>query len=341
MLPNHNFSFYLNKIKDGSNLTQLEAELVFKQVILGLVSEEEIKELLISLKNKKESISEIIGATNAIISHAKIVSLPDDVMDVCGTGGDNSSSLNISTAVSLVVAACGVKVAKHGNRSVSSKSGSSDVLEHLGVKIDCSDDLTIRAVNEINLGFFMAPVYHPILKNLAKIRKDLATRTIFNLLGPLCNPARVKYQLMGVYDKELLLPIANVLQELGSIRAWVVHGEDGLDEITVTGKTYVAELNNGHISQFAINPVDYGMVLYRKDQLQGGDVRYNADQLKILLSSPNNNPAYRDIVIINSAACLVIAGKAKNLSEAISMAQNSLESGKANAILNKLVNYCS
>jgi anthranilate phosphoribosyltransferase len=332
------FKYYLHKVVEGQCLTAEESSDVFDCVMDGQISPAQIGALLAAFRIRGESLDEIIGAATAMRAKALSFEAPNNAIDMCGTGGDASSSLNVSTAVAFVVAACGVPVAKHGNRSVSSLSGSADILEHLGVNIDSEIAVMERAIKEINIGFMMAPKFHPAMRHVASVRKELGIRTLFNILGPLSNPAHVKYQLLGVYAKHLLEPMAHTLNALSTVRAWVVHGSDGLDELTITGPSYVAEVNKGKVSTFELDPTEYGLKTYPAEAIKGGDVLYNAEMLKTLLQSPANvHDAYRDIVLLNAAACLVIVEVEKDLRQAIARARDTLVSGKAYQCLEQLI----
>jgi anthranilate phosphoribosyltransferase len=259
------------------------------------------------------------------------VKAPADAVDVVGTGGDGSGSVNVSTCASFIVAGAGVPVAKHGNRALSSKSGAADCLAALGIKIDLTPEQVGRCVNEAGIGFMFAPSHHPAMKNVGPTRVELATRTIFNLLGPLSNPAGVKRQMVGVFSRQWVQPLAQVLKNLGSDSVWVVHGSDGLDEITLTGPTFVAALENGNIRSFEVTPEDAGLPRAHGDALKGGDAEANAVSLRGVLEGKPG--AFRDVALLNTAAALIVAGKAKNLKDGVALGAKSLDSGAA---LNKL-----
>jgi anthranilate phosphoribosyltransferase len=262
------------------------------------------------------------------------VSAPPGAIDTCGTGGDASGTFNISTTAAFVVAGCGVPVAKHGNRALSSKSGSADVLTALGVDIDADLRLVERAIREAKIGFLMAPRHHSAMRHVAPTRVELGTRTIFNILGPLSNPAGAKRQLVGVFAAQWTEPLAEVLGRLGSERAWVVHGE-GLDELTTAGATQVSELRDGKVRTFTLTPEEVGLPRARREDLKGGDAEHNAERLRDLLAGERG--PRRDIVLLNSAAALVVAGKAKDLREGIALAGDSIDSGAAQAVLDRLI----
>jgi anthranilate phosphoribosyltransferase len=263
------------------------------------------------------------------------VTAPADAIDIVGTGGDASGSYNISTCASFIAAGCGIPVAKHGNRALSSKSGSADVLGALGVKIDLNPAQVGRCIREAGLGFMFAPAHHPAMKNVGPTRVELGTRTIFNLLGPLSNPAGVKRQMIGVFSKQWIEPMAQVLKNLGAESIWVVHGSDGLDEITTSGPTAVAALENGQIRTFEITPEDVGIAKVGAEQLKGGDAKHNADAMLDVLSG--GKTAYREVAVINAAAAIVVAGKAKDLKDGVAQAQKAIDSGAAKARLDKLI----
>jgi anthranilate phosphoribosyltransferase len=263
------------------------------------------------------------------------VTAPPDAGDVVGTGGDGSGSVNVSTCASFIVAGAGVPVAKHGNRALSSKSGAADCLAALGIKIDLTPEQVGRCVNEAGVGFMFAPTHHPAMKNVGPTRVELATRTIFNLLGPLSNPAGVKRQMVGVFSRKWVEPLAQVLKNLGSDSVWVVHGSDGLDEITLTGPTFVAALENGNIRTFEVTPDDAGLSRAGGDALKGGDAEANAASLRGVLEGRPG--AFRDVALLNAAAALVVAGKAKDLKDGTALGAKSLDSGAAMDKLKRLI----
>lgn len=330
------FQNFIDKVVQFEDLTEDEAIRAFQIIMKGGATNAQIAALLIGLRMKGESIGEITGAAKVMRAKAVKFNAPDGALDTCGTGGDGSGSYNISTAVAFVVAGCGVPVAKHGNKAVSSRSGSADVLMELGVNIEADKSIMERALVEANVGFMMAPRFHNAMRYVAPIRQELGIRTIFNVLGPLSNPAGAKFQLLGVYSKKLVEPLANVLKNLGVEAAWVVHGADGMDELTVTKKSYVAELKNGNVKTFEVKPSDAGLKRYSAEDLEGGDCYVNAQALKHVIAGRGVD-AYTDIVLLNSAACLVVAGKAADLKEGVAIAREAIESGKANEALLKLV----
>jgi anthranilate phosphoribosyltransferase len=280
-------------------------------------------------------VDEITGAVTTMRAKMLAVKAPPDAIDVVGTGGDASGSFNISTCAALIVAGAGVPVAKHGNRALSSKSGAADVLQALGVKIDLKPAQVARCIREAGIGFMFAPAHHPAMKNVGPTRVELGTRTIFNLLGPLSNPASVKRQMIGTFSKQWIEPMAQVLKNLGSNCVWVVHGSDGLDEITTSGTTSVAALENGKIRTFEITPEDAGLTRAKPEALRGGNAGENA---KALLDVLKGKPGpFRDVSIINAAAALIVAGKVKDLKSGAALAAKSIDSGEAEGRLDRLI----
>lgn len=322
---------FIAKLAEHQHLTREEAERAFQIIMNGGATPAQIAALLMAIRLNGESVAEIAGAATAMRAKMETITAPENAIDVCGTGGDGSSSYNISTAVAFVVAACGVPVVKHGNKSVSSASGSADVLMQLGVNIQAEKNIAEKALAEAGICFLFAPLYHKAMRHVAPIRQELSVRTIFNLLGPLANPAKPKLQLMGVYDKTLLVPMAEVLRNLGSTKAWVVCGSDGMDELTITGSSYIAELNNGEIREFEISPQDAGLALHERAEIVGSQPENNAIELQLLLSGKKS--AYRDIVLLNSAAALLIADKVTDLKQGVEIAENAIDSGKAQEVL--------
>lgn len=323
---------YIDHISQGTSLSTQEAEAAFAHIMTGNADDSEVKTFLLALRDKGETVSEITGAARILREHSLQVSAPKGTIDTCGTGGDGKHSLNVSTAVAIVVASCGINVAKHGNRSVSSKCGSADVLETIGINIDADIPTLERSLKEQHICFMMAPHFHPAMKHVSAVRKTLGTRTIFNLLGPLCNPAAITHQLLGVYDGALITPLAEVLRHLGVEKAWVVHGADGSDEITISGETYIAALENGSIEHFTITPEDAGLKRYSEESIKGGDAEYNAGALSALLLGEQS--AYRDAVLLNSAAALMIADAADDLESGATLAAQAIDDGRASALLN-------
>jgi anthranilate phosphoribosyltransferase len=288
-----------------------------------------------ALRVRGETVDEITGAASAMRAKMLRVNAPPGTIDIVGTGGDGSGSWNVSTLAAIITAAAGVPVAKHGNRAASSKSGASDVLTALGVAIGLQPPAIEACLREANIGFMMAPTHHAATRHVAPVRIEFGTRTIFNILGPLSNPASVKRQLAGVFSREWCAPMAEVLRNLGSEKVWVVHGSDGLDEITTTGPTFVAQLDKGKVETFEVTPEDAGLKRASPADLRGGDPAHNAQALHAVLDGAQT--AYRDIALINAAGALLVAGKAANLKEGVALGAAAIESGKAKATLAKLV----
>ncbi|OAN50514.1 anthranilate phosphoribosyltransferase [Paramagnetospirillum marisnigri] len=325
----------LGRLAVGATLSEDQAEEVFEVIMSGDATPAQIGGLLMALRVRGETVEEISGAARIMRSKALKVDAPAGAVDTCGTGGDGSGTFNISTAAAFVVAACGVPVAKHGNRALSSKSGSADVLGALGIKVDADMALVRECLFENNIGFLMAPRHHNAMRHVGGPRVELGTRTIFNLLGPLSNPAGATRQVLGVFAEQWVEPIARVLGRLGSEHAWVVHGTDGLDELTTTGPSKVAELKNGEVRLFTVTPEQAGLARATPDQLKGGDAALNAAALKAVLAGERG--AYRDIVVLNTAAALIVAGKADDLAQGARLAEQALDSGAAAAVLDRMV----
>ncbi len=328
----------INSLVEGLNLTEGEMQRVMEAIMEGEATSAQIASLITALRIKGETIEEITGCARVMREKAETIKPNIDYyIDTCGTGGDGVHTFNISTAVAFVAAAGGVAVAKHGNRSVSSKSGSADVLEELGVNIDLSPEKVKDCIEKIGIGFMFAPAFHKSMKHAAGPRRELGIRTIFNILGPLTNPASAKGQILGVFDSKLVLPMATVLRNLGLERAMVVYGRDGLDEITLTDKTLVCELRDGDIVQYEIDPREYGFGLCKINDIQGEDAKVNAKIIREVLSFKKGFPL--DIVILNSAAALYIGKKADSLRRGVDMAREIIESGKAMAKLEEFIYY--
>ena len=325
----------LEKLLSKENLSQKESYKIMHQIMSGEYNDSQISGFLIALRSKGENSSEIAGFARAMRDKMTIVPIESDAIDMCGTGGDTKGTFNISTAASFVVAAAGVKVAKHGNRSMTSKSGSADVLEALKINITYPPEFVAEQIENIGLGFMFAPALHPAMKYAVGPRKSLGIRTVFNLLGPLCNPAKVKRQVMGIFDGNFSTKIAKSLKKLSTIEAYVVHGEDGLDEISITAKTKITHLdNNGDISSFIFDPSDYNMKLCSLNHLKGGSPKKNAE---IILSILKGEKGFvRDIVVLNAAFGIKVGGKASTIKEAILIAEESIDSGSALKILERL-----
>lgn len=326
---------FLPRLATGATLTETEAEAAFHIIMSGEATAAQIGAFLIALRMRGETVDEITGAARIMRSKATRVNAPAGAIDTCGTGGDSSGTFNISTGAAIVAAAAGVPVAKHGNRAATSKSGSADVLQALGVNLDADMRHVEKAMNEAGIGFLMATRHHSAMRHVGPVRTELGTRTIFNLLGPLSNPAGARRQLLGVYAKEWVEPLATVLGRLGAERAMVVHGSDGLDEITTTGRSYVAEYRDGKVSTYEITPEDAGLQRAHMDDLKGGDAEQNAQVIRDMLDGKHG--AYRDIVVLNAAAALMVADKAETLAEGAVIATNAIDDGRAKATLAKLV----
>ncbi|MGY8711403.1 anthranilate phosphoribosyltransferase [Bradyrhizobium sp. 18BD] len=325
----------IGKVATGASLSREEAASAFDAMMSGEATPSQMGGLLMALRVRGETVDEITGAVSAMRSKMLTVDAPADAVDIVGTGGDGSGSVNVSTCASFIVSGTGLPVAKHGNRALSSRSGAADVLASLGVKIDLRPEQVGRCVRECGIGFMFAPAHHPAMKNVGPTRVELATRTIFNLLGPLSNPAGVKRQMVGVFSRQWVQPLAQVLKNLGSESAWVVHGSDGLDEITLTGPTFVSALQNGEIRNFEVTPEDAGLSRCEPGALKGGDADANAIALQSVLSGKPS--PYRDVALMNAAAALVVAGRAKDLREGVAIGAKSLDSGAANARLKHLI----
>lgn len=329
------FKKLLAFVAGGGQLSQAQAEEAFEIIMSGYATPSQMGGFLMALRVRGETVDEIVGAARVMRAKALRIDAPPGAIDTCGTGGDASGTYNISTGAALVVAACGVPVAKHGNRALSSKSGSADVLAALGVNIDADMALVTESLRAVNIGFLMAPRHHSAMRHVGPTRVELGTRTIFNLLGPLSNPANAGRQLLGVFHRQWIQPLAEVLGALGSERAWVVHGSDGLDELTTTGASYVAELENGKVTTFEVTPEDAGLPRATMEDLKGGDPAANAAAVHELLAGKPG--AYRDIVLLNAAAALIVAGKADNLKAGVAIAAEAIDSGRARKTLDALV----
>ncbi|MEE3000557.1 MAG: anthranilate phosphoribosyltransferase [Pseudomonadota bacterium] len=327
--------FFIDKVADGTALTVKDSENAFNIIMSGDATPSQIGGFLMALRVRGETIDEITGAAKAMRARALHIKAPKNAIDIVGTGGDGTGTFNISTGAALVVAACDIPVAKHGNRALSSKSGAADTLSCLGVNNDADFELIKKSMEEINIGFLMAPRHHSAMRHVAGARVELATRTIFNLLGPICNPSKVKRQLTGVFSKKWVKPIAKTLRNLGSERVWVMYGSDGSDELTTTGPSFVSELKNGKIFNFEVIPEDAGLPRTKLKNLKGGKPSKNAAAVKSMLDGEPS--AYRDIVIFNAAAALLIADKAKNLKEGAEIAADAIDNGLAKNTLDNLV----
>ena len=326
---------FIARIADGERLTAEDAAAAFEIIMSGEATGSQIGGFLIGLRQRGETVEEITGAARIMRAKALTLEAPPGAMDCCGTGGDGSGSFNISTAVSFVLAGAGVPVAKHGNRALSSRSGAADVLAALGVNIDADLALVRRALWEANVCFLMAPRHHGAMRHVGPTRVELGTRTVFNLLGPLANPAGTRHQLIGVFARQWIEPLAQVLGRLGTARAWVVHGSDGLDELTTTGPSEVAALEDGQVRTFSVHPEEAGLPLATPEDLRGGDAPTNAAALTALLDGAPG--PYRDIVLFNAAAALIVAGKAGNLADGTRLAAQAIDGGFARQALRRLI----
>lgn len=328
------FKPLLARLADGATLTSEDADAFFAACLRGEPTPAQIAAAVTAMRIRGETVGEITACAKAMRSEALKLAHPFDVIDVCGTGGDGAHTLNISTAVALVAAGGGLKVAKHGSRAVSSRSGSSDVLAALGVNVQCGPTQHLAALDEAGICFLFAPAHHGAMRHVAPIREQLGFRTIFNILGPLANPAGARRQVLGVYDPRWVEPLARVLGALGSVRAWVAHG-DGLDELTTTGVTQIAEWRDGFVRLFNITPEAVGLPRAAMADLRGGDPVANAAALRALLDGATG--PYRDIVLLNAAAAFLVSDTVETLREGIALAAHAIDSGAAAASLAKLI----
>jgi anthranilate phosphoribosyltransferase len=329
------FKPLIGKIATGASLTRAEAELAFENILSGEVTPAQMGGFLMALRVRGETVDEITGAVTAMRAKMTRVNAPEGAVDIVGTGGDGAGTYNVSTLASIITAACGVPVAKHGNRAASSLSGASDVLGALGVGIGISAAQVEACLSQAKIGFMMAQTHHLAMRHVGPVRVELGTRTIFNILGPLSNPAGVKRQVIGTFSQSLLHPLAEVLRNLGSEKIWLVHGSDGLDELTTTGATHVVELDRGQIKSFTISPEDAGLPVVKPESLKGGDPLFNAQALRRVLDGEKS--AYRDIALFNAAAALVVAGRAQDLREGVAIGAKALDEGRAKTTLETLV----
>jgi anthranilate phosphoribosyltransferase len=329
------FKGLIAKVAGGRALTRAEAEAAFEVMMSGEATPSQMGGFVMALRVRGETVDEIAGAVSVMRSKMLRVDAPAEAIDVVGTGGDAAGTYNISTTTAFVVAGAGVPVAKHGNRALSSKSGAADVLSALGVKIDLGPEAVARCIREAGIGFMFAPAHHSAMKHVGPTRVELGTRTIFNLLGPLSNPAGVRRLLVGVFAPEWVEPLATALRDLGAEGAWVVHGAGGVDEISVVGPTKVAALKDGAVTTFTISPEDVNMAFAPLEAIKGGDAKHNAEALsEVLRGAPG---AYRDTVLLNAAAALVVAEKATDLLAGVRLAAASIDDGEARARLDRLV----
>lgn len=329
------FTPFNAKVAEGKSLTADEAAEAFAIMMSGDATPAEMGAFLMGLRVRGETVDEITGAARTMRAKVTGVVAPDDAVDTCGTGGDAKGTFNISTCTAFIVAGAGVPVAKHGNKSVSSKSGSADVLAALGVNLDVPPEAVGNAIREAGVGFMFAPKHHSAMRHVGPVRAELGMRTIFNLLGPLANPAGTKRQVIGVFSRDWLVPMAETAGNLGAEHVWVVHGSDGLDELTTTGPTHVAELKEGKVSTFEVTPEDAGLAKAKPEDLTGGEAEDNAEAIRQVLDGKPS--AFRDICILNAAATLVVAGKCGTLRDGAAMAAESIDSGKARQALDDLV----
>lgn len=329
---------FLQIIKNGESLSEEQMIEAMSIIMDGEASDDEIEKLVISLSDKGEVVDEITGAARVLRQKATTITAPPGTIDCCGTGGDGANTYNISSAVALVAASCRVPIAKHGGGASTSKSGSVDVFAQLGINLDMTPENLEEALRRFNFTFLAAPRHHSAMKNVRAVRRKIGRRTIFNLLGPLTNPAGTEYQLIGVFSKQWLVPIAEALRQLGTKRAWVVHGADGLDEITTTAATHVVILEeDGQITETEITPEDFGLPYANPEDLKGGNAEENAAALYKLLEGQKS--AYRDIVLANTSAVLCIHGSAQNLKEGVQTAAQAIDSGKALQTLESYINF--
>ena len=328
-------------IKDAiiNSLSFEKAEKVFQIIMEGEATDIQIASFLTALSTRGESTEEIAAVTSVMRSKSEIISTPINAIDIVGTGGDGKGTLNISTSSAFVVAGTGVPVAKHGNRNISSRSGAADVLSAIGVNTYTKPEITQKILNDLGICFMMAPIYHPAVKYVMPVRQELGIRTIFNIVGPLTNPGRVKRQLTGAYKSSLLKPMAETLKNLGTEFAWLVHGSDGSDELSISGPSKVVELSNGRITEFEITPQEANLPIHKVDTIMGGTPEENASQLKEILNGKKNG--YRDAVLLNSAAALYIAGKVSSLPAGTELAAHSIDTGSALIKLEKLIKATS
>jgi len=321
----------INLLVNGMNLSESEIVECMKEIMEGMATDAQIGSFLTALRIKGETVEEITGAAKIMREKAITIKAPEGVLDTCGTGGDMSHTFNISTTTAIVVSACGVPVAKHGNRSVSSQCGSADVIEALGIKIDLPPEKVEKCLFETGFGFLFAPLFHPAMRYAIGPRREMGIRTIFNILGPITNPAGAKRQLLGVFSDSLTEKLAMVLGNLGAVDAMVIHGKDGLDEISISDATKVSRFKDGEVQSFSIMPEDFGIVRSDIDSIRGGNKEDNASIVLSILNGERGPK--RDIVLMNSAAALIVAGKAEDFTTALAIAAEVVDSGK---VLRKL-----
>ncbi len=329
---------YIHKLHNRENLTRAEIEDVMRVIMAGKAAKEDIAAFLLALRAKGPTADEITGAAKILREYVvPIKTKHTTILDTCGTGGDKKNTFNISTIAALVVAGAGVVVAKHGNRSVSSRCGSADILEAVGVNINVEEKHLSACLDELGIAFLFAQQLHPAMKNVAVIRKELGVETIFNILGPLTNPAKATHQVLGVYNRDLVEPMANVLKNLGLKRALVVHGSDGLDEITTTAQTFIGEFDGKEVFTYDVMPDEFGLPPAQPQDLEGGDLATNVGILEDILAGKKGPK--RDIVVINAAYAFYVVERVKNINEGITLAQDSIDSGKARKKLDELKEF--
>ena len=329
------FRPHFEKVADGKSLSEDEAASAFEAIMEGGVPEAQIAGLLVAMRARSETVDELAGAVRAMRSKMVKLEAPDGAVDIVGTGGDAKGTYNVSTASALVVAGAGVPIAKHGNRAVSSKSGAADVLERLGLDTAMTPETAKTCLDEAGIAFLLAPTYHPAMRFAMPVRKALNTRTLFNLLGPLCNPAETKHQLIGVFSDVWLEPVAETMRRMGAKHVWVVHGSDGLDELSTTGPSQVIELKNGEFRHLEITPHEIGVKEVALDALLCPSPEESAASIRALLQGEHG--PFRDIVLLNAAAALIVAGRAESLKQGADIAAASIDDGKAAATLEKLI----
>ena len=345
MKPSSSIAEIISMATDGYDLSRREGENAMHEILSGAATETEIAQFLTALRFKGETVDEVVGFATAMRRHAPRIFpnghpiAEEALIDTCGTGGDARGTFNISTATAFVVAGAGVRVAKHGNRSSTSLCGSADVLEQLGTRIELPPERVAQAIEEVGIGFLFAPAMHSATRNVAKVRRELGFRTVFNLLGPLTNPANASAQVVGVYDAGVTELMAQALGELGVKCAFVVHGADGLDEISISGETYVSELRDGAVRNSTVTPEDFGVKRAPLEAIRGGDAKQNAEIILTLLGRAQAHRPHRDIVLVNASAALVAADRAKDFREGVALAAESIDSGAAREKLDKLIEF--
>lgn len=329
---------YVDKLHNKESLTQSEIEVVMDSIMSGEAIKEDVASFLLALREKGPTVEEITGAARIMRKFViGIKSSHRDLLDTCGTGGDKTNTFNISTVTALVVAGAGVPVAKHGNRSVSSKCGSADILEALGVNLNVGEDRLKDCLDQVGIAFLFAQKFHPAMRNVAPIRKELGVETIFNILGPLTNPAGATHQMIGVYSRDLVEPMAQVLKNLGLKKALVVHGSDGLDEITTTGKTFISEYNGDEVISYDIDPSELGIIQAKPADLKGGDLKENVRIVTSILAGDKG--AKRDIVLLNAAYALYISDRVSSIEKGMDLAKESIDSKRAKQKLDALKEF--